>query len=354
MPLGPLTPQKHGNHRGQGGVLDRIAILGMGAIGASIGLALKRAGLKETEIVGAHSDREALSKAMKMGAVDRTTSSLKTALSGAQMVVLSTPLAETKETLEAIGPLLEEDSVVTDTGMGKVRVMEWAQSYLPHSTSFVGGRPLPRTSVTALDDARADFFDGTYYCIVSHETADPESVKSVVGLVEAIGARLLFMDPHEHDSYTAAVALVPHILSYALVGSTTRSASWKDIQRLAGAEYAEASRLAATDPLDSALACLASSDSMVYWLDQIIDEITSCRDLIREGSDGLNDKLISAWEERARWEAGSVEDESGFDAPSSGQNMASMMFGRHLTDRYRQLTSPRKLPVWKYRRADPR
>ena len=88
--------------------------------------------------------------------------------------------------------------------------MEWADQLLPPTVSFVGGRPLIRKPFTKLEDASADLFQGSQYCISPADNADQTAVKTVVGLVELIGAKPLFLDPHEHDSYAVAMEVPAH------------------------------------------------------------------------------------------------------------------------------------------------
>ena len=324
--------------------MDRITIVGMGPLGASIGLGLKRAGLTSTEIVGTDRDRHALSQASRMGAVDKAVGSLRSALDGAQLVVLDTPLTDTRETLEAIGPLLEKGCVVTDTGTVKALVIEWAQDTLPHGISFVGGHPILRRTVVKLNDAEAGLLDGAEYCVIPAESADPESVKTVVGMVEALGARPLFLDAKEHDSYAAAIAQLPLVLSSALVNSTASSVSWREISRLAGAGFREVSQLAAGDPAESAAACLADPEALAHWLDQAIAVLSSYRDQLKEGDDTLLDRFVHAWEERTKWETDAVVGEAGEDIPSAAHTMAGMVLSRRLVERYRQITGAKKRP----------
>ncbi len=324
-----------------GEIVDRITIIGLRPIGVSIALGLKRARLADTEVVGTDGDRESLSRASKMGAVDRTAGNLKSALEGAHLVVLDIPLADTREMLEAIGPILEEGCVVTDTDTAKVQVMEWAESHLSPGSSFVGGRPLPKRSVTSVDDADAALFDDTDYCVIPAKSASPDSVKTVVGMVEMLGAKPMFLDAHEHDSYAAAMAQLPVILSAALVNSASGSPSWREMHRLAGPEFRGISQLAANDPEDSSAGSLATSDALVHWINQMTAELNRFSDLIKAG-DGLLDTFVHAWEEHARWEAGAVAEEPGFDVPSPGKTVASSLFGKRLTDRYQQLTGAKR------------
>lgn len=317
--------------------MERITIVGMSPIGASIGLGLKRARLRDTEVVGTSRDRDALSTASKIGAVDRTVANLSSAVQGAQLVVLDAPINEIKELLEVIGPILEDGCVLTDTGSAKIPVIEWADENLAAGTSFVGGHPLLKKQVQSLDDADSSLFESIHYCVIPAKSANQQSVKTVVGLVEALGAKPLFLDAHEHDSYAAAMNYLPTVLSSAFVTATAGSEAWREMHRLAASDFGDFSRLASNDPLDNEAASLANPDALVHWLDEMITELYAYRNRIKDRSDDLLDSFVQAWEARARWEANVVLDSEGPRLPSAGDSMASAFFGERLTERYRKM-----------------
>ena len=300
--------------------------------------------LPDTEIVGTSGDRGLLAKAAKMGAFDTTSGNLRTALRGAGMVVLDVAAAETREMMEAIGPVLESECVVTDTGTNKVEVLEWAKSYFGGGVSFVGGRPLPKERLDEVEAASPSVFDNIEYCVIPADGAAPGAVKTIVGMVELLGARPLFMDAHEHDSYAAAVAHLPRLLSSALVTLVSSGAPWREISRLAGAEFKQVSQFAADDPQDSTAACLANPEALAYWIDQAIAELASYRVHVREGGDGLLEAFARAHVERAKWEADVVVEEERPEIPSMGQTMAGMFVGRRLARRFRQISGGGKPP----------
>ena len=330
--------------------MERITIVGIGPIGASIGLALKRADLGDVEVVATSGDRDTLSEAVKMGAVDQAVGNLRSALDGARMVVLDTSITETREVMEAIGPILDDGSVVTDTGTAKTRVIKWADEYLPKGVGFVGGHPLMKTQPFTMEEADSSLFRGINYCIIPADSADQRSVKAVVDLVEALGAQPLFLDEHEHDSYAAAMTHLPIVLSAAFVTATAGSGGWREMHRLAASEFGDFSRLASEDPEDNEAACLANPDALVRWLDQIITELYAYRNQIKDTSDTLLDTFISAWEARARWEAGAVVQDDRLDYPSAGASMASALLGSGIVDRYRRVKdgSRKKRESWRY------
>ena len=335
-----------------GGVtLERITIIGTGVVGVSIGLALKRANLRNTEIVGSSGDRDALRIAFKAGAYDEETSNLRNAVRGAQMIVLDSPFTQTRELIDAIAPIVEDGCVITDTCTAKVKAMEWAEQLLPRNVSFVSGRPLIRKPYTTLEDATPDLFRGAQYCISPSRTADETSVKTVVGMVELIGAKPLFLDPHEHDSYAVAMEVLPTVLSSAFVTTTSGSDSWREMHQLAAATFAEYSRLASEDPIDNEAACYTNVEALVHWIDEFITELYAYRNMIRESNDELVETFIKAWEGRARWDAGAVVDTGENALPTAGQSMATAFFGEKLTQRYQQMTGgEEKKKSWNYLR----
>jgi prephenate dehydrogenase len=319
----------------------------MSPITASMGLALKRAHVKDAEIVGSGADPQKLAQASKIGAVDKTISGVRSAVDGAQLVILDTTLAHTRDIMEAVGNLLPEGCVVTDTGKVKKQVIDWAEKYLPPRVSFVGGRPVPKTSIDNIEDASATLFENTDYCIVSTESARPGAVRTVVGIVEAMGARPLFLNAHEHDSYAAAMAQLPVILSSALVTSTSSSASWKEMYRLATTEFWHLTHLASNDPEDSQMISMAYSDVLVHWLDRIIEELYQYRNDLKDGGDKLLESFILGWENRARLEADALSDDERPGIPGAGDAMANMFLGARLVERYRQFTGKSR-KSWEY------
>ena len=322
--------------------MERITIIGIGPIGMSIGLGLKAAGLSDTEIMGTSGDRKTLNYGKEIGAFDEIGGNLRSALRGAQMVILDSTLGEARELMQAIGPILEEGCLVTDTGPAKVKMMEWAAEYLPDNVEFVAGRPVSKELMKSVEDASATAFDEGVYCIVTARTTSQSAVKTVVGLAELLGAKPLFLDEHEHDSYTSAAFHLPVLLSSALVNSLSSSPSWREIARVAGGEFGQVSELASGDPEDNALACLSSPDTTIRWLDQAIEELTAYRDHIGAGSEDLGRRLDRALDDWAKWKTDTVVTSDAPDLPTPGETMSGLFFGRHISKRFRDLTKDDK------------
>lgn len=319
--------------------MQRIAIIGLGLIGGSLGLALKQAKLQGVEIVGHDKEPSAASKAHKKGAVDKTEWNLLAAVEGAGMVIIATPVMAVKDVLQHIGPKLPQDAIVTDAASTKEQVMGWAQEYLPETVSFIGGHPMAGKESAGVEAAEAGLFKGATYCLVPSPKAQPEATQRVAEMVQLIGAKPFFLDAAEHDVFVAAVSHLPMLISCALVTATMRSPSWREMSRLAASGYRDISRLASGSPEMNRDICLTNQTGILPWLNRYIEELEGYRLLVAEGGESLEKALSLAQEGREHWllhrERG--EEESHVEIPSAMDQLASLMAGDKLAQRYKDL-----------------
>lgn len=332
--------------------MERIAVVGAGPIGTSIGLALKSVGLKNTEVIGQCSDRDSLSIIKKINAFDEIVSGLDEALEGAQLVVIDSPVSETRDILQSMSPHISDGAVVTDTGNSKVRCAVWAKEFLPDSIDYIGGRPIIKNFDMRLESSSSQLFKDNYYCIMPTEKADAQAIKTVVSMVEAIGAVPYFLDPIEHDSYSAAVDVLPMVISAAFVNTTAGSDSWKEMYKTASRAFDQQSMASSDDPIDAETQCLTVSQPLIHWIDQMILSMNKIRSQLSEDSDDLIESFITAWEQRARWETGAIgNDDSRPTLPTAGESMASVLLGDKLAKRFTKLGDADKRSSWKYPRT---
>ncbi len=306
-------------------------------------------GLSNTEVVISSGDRAVVTAVSKMDAANRVISGLRSAVEGAQLIVLDTPIGELRELLEAAGPFVESGAVVTDTLSVKSPVIRWAEECLPEDVSFVGGHPLLKKAPVSIEEADPAIFHGARYSVTPSETADETAVRTIVGLVEALGAKPIFLGQDEHDSYAAAMHHLPVVLSSAFVGATAGSDGWREMHRLAEAEFAAFGRHASNDPLDNEALCLAHPETLVHWIDQLILELYDYRNAIKDGGDDLVDKFVNVWELRAKWEADAVVPDDSVRLPTAGESIASAMLGDRLASRLGAMRNKEKEPETTYR-----
>ena len=316
--------------------MDKIAIIGMGLVGTSLGLAIKRSGIKDIQIVGTDIERGHASSAQKMGAIDQVRRSLASATEDAKIVIIATPVMAMKDVMEIIAPRLREGCLVTDTGSSKGVVMEWAEQYLPPSVSFVGGHPMVGKGSTGPNAADGSLFQNRPYCVIPGRRARQDAVRLLTDMIRSIGARPYFIDLAEHDSFVSAVSHLPILLSVALVSCTSKSPSWADIAQIASTQYEDLTLLASGDPITSRDILFSNNQSIVPWIDAFIQELYEMRRILVSDEDGkleaLEKVFSQAVEARSRWLAGVVTPDAEAAAnrqriPSSTERMGDLFLG---------------------------
>lgn len=278
-----------------------VAIIGLGLIGGSVGLALKRAGSEAVDLVGFARRPETADRARQLGAVDRVEGSLASAVSGADLVILATPTMSIKEILPQIGPHLPDGCVVTDVASTKVQVMQWAYESLPQGVSFVGGHPMAGKELSGIEVADADLFRGCTYCIVPGRSASEAAVQMVVDLVHKVKARHVLLNATDHDQFVAGISHLPLILASALVMATTQSPHWPKMSDVAATGYQSATRLASQHPRMNRDICLTNGENIVAWIDEFTRELQRFRSLIAEGDLSVEQAFEKARQSRNAW-----------------------------------------------------
>jgi prephenate dehydrogenase len=216
----------------------RLAIVGTGLIGASVGLAAKRAGARE--VGGFDSDPAALAVAVERVAIDRPADRVEEAVAGADLVVVATPVGAIAACVLEVLAATGAECTITDVGSTKACIC----SALGTEARFVGGHPLAGSDTQGPAHASAAMFDGSTWFLTPTAATDPERTSLVSGLVGSLGAEPVMFDPSNHDRLVAVTSHLPHALANLLVnqigavGDDARAAtggSLRDMTRVAGA-----------------------------------------------------------------------------------------------------------------------
>jgi prephenate dehydrogenase len=278
-----------------------VAIIGLGLIGGSIGLALRRGKKSRWEIVGCSRRQETSAEALSVGAIDRAETDLKDAVRRAELVIIATPVLTVKEIFSGIGPHLPSGCIVTDTGSTKVQVMKWAEELLPSTVNFIGGHPMAGRETYGIQAAEAALFRRCTYCLTPSDKASPESIDTVIGMTKKLGAIPFLIDPQEHDNLVAGISHLPILLSAALVSVTTRNPSWPKMSKLAASGYHDLTRLASGNPEVSSHICLSNQEAIIDWIDTFAQELERYRQLVAKGDRRLEQALTDANKARQEW-----------------------------------------------------
>jgi prephenate dehydrogenase len=287
---------------------QRVAILGTGLIGASLGMALKRL-TPPPQVIGFDLSSDARRAASGRKAVDRATGNLVEAVRDADLVVVSTPVRAMELLFQEIALLLRPGTVVTDTGSTKRQILAWAAQHLPDTVSFVGGHPMTGRATAGAYEATADLFENAVYCIAPPASADSKAVEKIVKLVEAIGSVAYFVEPGEHDGLVAGVSHLPYVLSAALMRSVATDRGWREARTIAAGGFATATHLADGDPRMFADICLTNQDQIIRQIDRITDELAGLRAALERSEETIFERFDEAQRLHLEWLAGRGADE---------------------------------------------
>jgi len=282
----------------------RVSIVGLGMIGSSIGLALRKAGVTSM-VIGHDSKREVSAEAKRLGAVDRTDWNLISACEEADLVILSAPVRGIEESLKVLGPNLRPGCVVLDTAAVKEPVMAWAAASLPEQVHFVGGNPILSKALRGLwgvEHAQADLFAGGLFCLIPAPDTDPEAIQLVSNMASILGAKPLFMDAVEHDGLLAAMDHLPTLLSLAMLETVIDQPSWRELRKVAGPAFESSTQLVTANSVAHSDLSVLNRENVVRWIDALSASLASLREVLSEGDvDPLDDRFLHALEERQKW-----------------------------------------------------
>lgn len=286
----------------------QITIVGLGQIGASVGLAL---GKRRSDIrrVGHDKNLEVAKKAQQIGAVDDTKFNLPASVREANIVLLSLPVQEVRATLEVIAPDLPEGSVVMDTTPLQESVAKWAREILPEGRYFIGLAPainpmyLHRIDL-GVEAAEEDLFDGGVVMLSALPGIPERAIKVATDLIETLGATPLFADLPETDGLMASTHLVPQLVAAAFLNAMVDQPGWQEARKLAGRPFAAlTSALAYQDEIHSlGEAALVNRENVARVLDVVIGSLQGMRNDVANGNrEDVLERLELALEGRRRW-----------------------------------------------------
>ncbi len=277
----------------------KIAIVGLGVTGTSLGLALKGAS-SELCIVGHDREPSAAAAARKAGAVDSTDWNLPSACRGANLVILALPLGAIRDTLAAIGPDLAPGCLVTDTAPVKAPVLAWTREALPAGVDFVGGDPI---GARGLSGAPArDRFVGTTYCLCPSAATRPEAVQRASDLAQAVGAVPHFLDAAEHDGLVAALDQLPFLLSAALLRAAGSGPAWRELAGLGGGRFEHLLGALGDSPAVALDLAVANRENAGRWLERAQEALDGLKALLGAGDEARAQAVEALLASRAEWE----------------------------------------------------
>lgn len=216
----------------------KITIIGVGLIGGSIGLAVKKRRLAK-EVVGVFRRPSTLKKALRYGAIDKGTMSIQEGVKDADLVILATPVSFIPRIAREVAKYTRKDAIITDVGSTK----KWIVSKIETMGLFVGTHPMAGSEHAGVEFARKDLFEDSPCIVTKTDRTDKKALVKIVNFWKALGAKVMIMSPAEHDRSVSAISHLPHIVAFSLAGAVRV----KDL-KYAAEGFKDTTRVALSDP----------------------------------------------------------------------------------------------------------
>ena len=258
-----------------------VALVGTGLIGASLGLALRRAGVT---VRGFDQDPACLARAVERGAVDSAAGTLAEVMAGAGAAFVAVPVSGVAGAVRAA--LEAGVAAVSDVGSVKAAVVRSVEAGVPATDTvcFVGGHPMAGSDQDGVEGADADLFAGATWVLTPTERTDPAAFTRIRELVAAVGAEVVAVDPELHDSLVATVSHVPHLMSATLMKVATDASPNRDtLFRLAAGGFRSMTRTSHQAPGIWPDIFVENRDAIVAALDQYLTALAEARELVAGG-----------------------------------------------------------------------
>ncbi|MDU8927177.1 prephenate/arogenate dehydrogenase family protein [Alisedimentitalea sp. MJ-SS2] len=298
-------------------IYDRVALIGLGLIAGSMGLAMKRAGVTG-EITGYARTEKTRETAARLGLVDRICDNAAEAAEGADLVVLCVPVGAMGAVAEEIGPVLKPGATVSDVGSVKQAVIDAMAPHLPEGVHFVPTHPMAGTEHSGPEAGFAELFDNRWCLVVPEEGTDPAAVDRLEDFWHALGANCERMDVEHHDLVCAVVSHIPHMIAYTMVGVADdfRRVSEQEVIKFSAAGFRDFTRIAASDPTMWRDVFLNNKTATLEILGRFTEELFALQRAIRTG-DG--DHLFDYFTHTRDIRRGIIEAGQDTDAPDFGR-----------------------------------
>ena len=268
----------------------RIAVLGVGLIGGSIGLAAKEC-VEDAEVAGFGRSPERLERAHELGAIDRVAATLADALEGASICFCCAPVGVLPDQIRAALAVAPEDCVITDVGSIKGGIVEAAADQ-----RFVGGHPIAGAETAGVEHARADLFQGATWYLTPSTDSSGVLFERLHRFVAAVGARPVAIDSESHDRLLATVSHLPHVLANVLVTQAAGALGEEDeaLPRV-GPSFRDATRVAGANSAIWTDIYIANREAIAAEIDAAIGRLEAAADTLRSA----DADAITAWNEQA-------------------------------------------------------
>ncbi len=265
-------------------LFDRVAFIGIGLIGSSIARVMRRDGLAGSIIACARSD-ETLNTALELGIADEVTKDPAVAATGADLVMICTPVSTYGAIAAAISPSLKPGAIVTDVGSVKASAIKAVLPHLPEGVHFVPGHPIAGTENSGPKSGFDTLFEGRWFLITPPPGTDQEAIDKVAELWTRAGSNIDYLEPEHHDQVLAITSHLPHLIAYTIVGTATDLEDHikSEVVKYSASGFRDFTRIAASDPVMWRDIFLENRDAVLEMLGRLSEDLAGLQRAIRVG-----------------------------------------------------------------------
>ena len=276
-------------------MINKLVIIGVGLIGGSFALSLRKAGLVK-RITGLGRSKENLQHALELGVIDEISDNYSQALNKADLVLLAVPVGQTAEILQKINPHLEPQTIISDVGSTKQNVIAAARSSIPeYFKNFVPAHPIAGAELSGSSAANAELFRDKNLILTPSDETDIDSIESIQTLWKGCGAHTSLMTPYQHDEMLAMTSHLPHILAFTFMNHMLSNSSEKNEDTLlnfAGSGFRDFTRIASSSPEMWKDICLANRRLLLQQIRVYQNELARMNEILEDGDGAALEKFF--------------------------------------------------------------
>lgn len=273
--------------------ISKIAIIGTGLIGGSLGLAIKKTP-NPPKVVGFSRTLKSSKRAVERGAIDTVCQDIATCVEEADIIFIATPVSSIVEITRNISSIVKSGAIISDVGSTKSSIVKTIEDFLPKDIHFIGGHPVTGSEHDGIEYASADLFRDFYYVLTPTAKTDSNAFKTLHTLLNSIGANVIAVEADKHDEILATLSHLPHMVAALLVNRASKQVGEKqNWLSLAAGGFRDTTRIAASNPDMWLDICLENKQALVENLKVFANSLQELTTLIEKGDTAKLKKVLT-------------------------------------------------------------
>jgi len=273
--------------------IKTVAIIGLGLIGASLAMALKKKKVP-VNVIGKSGHAATVRKALKRKIINKGTMDIKEAVVDADLVIICTPINRIINMLKQIAPHLKKDAIVTDVGSTKSQIVKAAERIMPKRAHFVGGHPMAGTEHTGIDWAFPELFDGRPYILAVTKRTSRKALFTLEKFLKKLRLNVLRLSPEEQDTLVAGISHLPLAVAASLTSTIAAMPRRNRFSRVASSGFRDTTRIASGSPVLGVDLFTTNKKAVLKMINSFKLSLRSLESAIKSGNAKRVSKILSS------------------------------------------------------------